>query len=1123
MQTITDKHDAPGREAPKFDRAPGSTGTLACAPHGRSHQFAAPRKNCTGAKARPTAAALAFAFCVLSSVPLLAAPQQLSDAQFQVSYSASGVTAIRRVHDKYDTNYILRGAALGDILLRYRTAGSSQWKEASGAEIDRSASSPSEVTYTIGVAVPTIARSSRPSASIRSMGLFALGDGMVPSSSSATDIPRFEWLGRKGTREWVQYDFPKPEKVWSTEVYWAVQNGQPVPCELPKSWRVLYRSGGKWLPVEANSPYPILPNRFNRVAFAPVTTSSLRIEVQLAENATAGLFQWRVNDQSARTVTPIHDLSVNETFHLEGGTVFWSLALRNETNQELEVGDLGLPLPFNDRYVGDKTVTYTKRVIRHSFIGGNGSFIYWMRTDAEGPFLVMTPQGNTSLEYFTLEPFRGYAVYIHSAASAAELRAKGGNWRLPNTRLLLAPKGRPGNSATYGFRFSWAADYAGVRQVLYDQHLFDVNVVPGMTVPTDLDTMFSLRTLNRIRAIVPEFPKSTRIEPLVERDKNVHLYRVRFARLGENVLKVEYGHGRFLPLEFFVTQPLETLYKKRAAFIASHEQHRDPAKWYNGLFSQWDMKHQVLRGPDDLDGLRPYMVACDDTILGKAMFVAAKNIYYPDPKEIDAVEYYIRHYVWGGLQETTREKFPYAIYGIPNWKVNRDSPDKGPRGQEHIWRIYDYPHVFAMYYDRYRVARLYPNLTHDLDANGYLERAFGTARDFFTVPNELIHWSAYGTGTYDELVIPQIVSALREDGHTREADWLEAQWQKKVEHFVNDHPDLFQSEYPFDSTGFESTEALAKYAVENARRPGESDPASALIENFRRQVSYQDASDFLQEQIRLNIGDRGWLEPAYYDLGSDYRARGNAGYTLSYMSQMGGWAVLDYALHFSPHPLPELRLGYASYLSSWALLNAGTKASDYGYWYPGKNNDGGASGGFEPRPWGRAWFGNKEMGRGPWWYSGEIDLSFTGAARSAATIVVDDPIFGLYAYGGKLERIKSLIDVVPRDGLRARFHIFLGANRLHILLARDGFKKDSPVVFNRSLSRMTFTLENRAAVSHQTTIRIAGLPRGIYQVNLGGHPFERFTSDGGQGNEIVFPMTGATLQVVLTRVTDLAR
>src|SRR5439155_19501902 len=50
--------------------------------------------------------------------------------------------------------------------------------------------------------------------------------------------------------------------------------------------------------------------------------------------------------------------------------------------------------------------------------------------------------------------------------------------------------------------------------------------------------------------------------------------------------------------------------------------------------------------------------------------------------------------------------------------------------------------------------------------------------------------------------------------------------------------------------------------------------------------------------------------------------------------------------------------------------------SNYGYWYPGKNNDGGAGGGFEPRPWGHAWLGNKEMGRGSWWYSGEIDLGY---------------------------------------------------------------------------------------------------------------------------------------------------
>ncbi len=31
-----------------------------------------------------------------------------------------------------------------------------------------------------------------------------------------------------------------------------------------------------------------------------------------------------------------------------------------------------------------------------------------------------------------------------------------------------------------------------------------------------------------------------------------------------------------MPLEFFVTEPLETLIKKRAAFIVKHQQHRDP-------------------------------------------------------------------------------------------------------------------------------------------------------------------------------------------------------------------------------------------------------------------------------------------------------------------------------------------------------------------------------------------------------------------------------------------------------------------------------------------------------------------------------------------------------------------
>jgi hypothetical protein len=471
------------------------------------------------------------------------------------------------------------------------------------------------------------------------------------------------------------------------------------------------------------------------------------------------------------------------------------------------------------------------------------------------------------------------------------------------------------------------------------------------------------------------------------------------------------------------------------------------------------------------------------------------------------------------LQQTDKEPYPYAIYGIPNWKVNRDNPKDDPDGKKHLWRIYDYPHVILLYYNMYQVAKLYPSMTKYLDKDGYLERAFGTAKAFFTVPMEIVKWSAYETGTYNEVAIPDLIGALYENGHKEEADWLKTAWEKKVKHFVNDHPYLFGSEYPFDSTGFESTHALAKYAMAHVLAPGEMPASGESAEGFNRTVKYEDAVSFLNEQMKLNLACRGWLETAYYYLGSDYRGGGPSNYTLSYMAQMGGWAVSDYGLYFARDPIPYLRLGYASFLSSWALLNSGTPESNFGYWYPGKNNDGGAGGGFEPRPWGRAWLGNKEMGRGSWWYSGEIDLGYSGALRSAATTVVDDPIFGLFAYGGDISHEKNLTHIIPKDGLRARFHIVRGAQRLHILLDRDGFAVGKPVSFDDALTTIRFTLENRAAASHDTVVRVSGLPPGIYEATTQHHPPHRLTVHNGEEWQLRVPVGVSGTAVVIQRIS----
>jgi hypothetical protein len=235
---------------------------------------------------------------------------------------------------------------------------------------------------------------------------------------------------------------------------------------------------------------------------------------------------------------------------------------------------------------------------------------------------------------------------------------------------------------------------------------------------------------------------------------------------------------------------------------------------------------------------------------------------------------------------------------------------------------------------------------------------------------------------------------------------------------------------------------------------------------------------------------------------------------LSYMAQMGGWAALDYGLYFAQDPFPYARLGYASYLSSWALLNSGTAETNYGYWYPGKNNDGGASGGFEPRPWGQAWLGNKEMGRGPWWYDGEIDLGFLGALRTTATVVVDDPDFrGLCVRGRTATRREG----DGSDSARRVASAVSCVARLHILLGRDGFAEGQAVSFTDGLGEIKFTLENRGGGTHETSMQVGGLPSGTYEVSVGNRTVRKFSSSGAAEESVAVPVNAATVALKIAR------
>ena len=75
--------------------------------------------------------------------------------------------------------------------------------------------------------------------------------------------------------------------------YWFDETGRGE-VRVPTSWRLLYKNGNEWNPVLAANAYGVEKDQYNRVLFAPVTTSGLRLELSMQPKWSTGLERWKV-------------------------------------------------------------------------------------------------------------------------------------------------------------------------------------------------------------------------------------------------------------------------------------------------------------------------------------------------------------------------------------------------------------------------------------------------------------------------------------------------------------------------------------------------------------------------------------------------------------------------------------------------------------------------------------------------------------------------------------------------------------------------------------------------------------------------------------------------------------
>ena len=141
---------------------------------------------------------------------------------------------------------------------------------------------------------PDIEEQSKVSTSEKGIGIEAVNDGVVPLSSRDNFVPVFSWLPTKGGQQtgpqWIQYDFGRIYEPSIVDVYWLEDEENRV----PKSWKIQYRNGDLWKDVWNPGEYGVEKDKLNRAIFETVRTDAVRLEIEMQEGYSAGIFEWRV-------------------------------------------------------------------------------------------------------------------------------------------------------------------------------------------------------------------------------------------------------------------------------------------------------------------------------------------------------------------------------------------------------------------------------------------------------------------------------------------------------------------------------------------------------------------------------------------------------------------------------------------------------------------------------------------------------------------------------------------------------------------------------------------------------------------------------------------------------------
>jgi hypothetical protein len=702
-------------------------------------------------------------------------------------------------------------------------------------------------------------------------------------------------------------------------------------------------------------------------------------------------------------------VSVTRSYLKQGGRLVMRFEIKNKSTSSVQIGALGIPMVFNN-VISNRTLdaAHAQCSFADPYIGRDAGYVQVTRLSGAGPALLVLPDGKTPFEawnpilnapktgskdpvaiFTDLTPraqtFEGFLEWmVHTKAYADGEWSKAQPWN-PATDLTLAA----GESKTYGVVFLLSDSIRNIEKTLAKYKRPVAVGIPGYILPTDLEGKLYLDYPYAVESVAVEPAGALTLTAQSDTSGGWKAYAVAGKTWGRSRVTVTYADGTVQTIHYYVTKPASQVLGDLGTFLTTKDWFVDDSDPFGRSPSMMTYDHEL--GQIVTQCRQAWVCGLGDDGGATWLAGAMKLFGQPDSGQLGKYQEFVDKVIWGGLQYSSgaqqygvkRTLFYYEPSNPPPGYYSSSVQWTDAETGQTYWgawnkahtlevpRSYNYPHVAALYWSMYRLARNQTGLISNHPYDWYLNQAYKTAVAMTTIGNDYAQY-----GLMDGTVFIEILKDLKREGMTTEAADLEAKMKARADRW-NTQAYPFASEMAWDSTGQEEVYGWTKYFGYTAKAKVCVDAITGYMPTLPH-WGYNGCArrywDFLYGGSKTTR-----LERMIHHYGSSLNAIP---------------VLTEY--RDKPDDVYLLRIGYGGMMGTLSNIA----------------QDGFPSMAFHTFPDTLAW--------DP--ITGDVGLAVFGHTYNSATYLVNHPDFGWQAFGGNLTVDGNSISVTPLDSLRRRFY-----------------------------------------------------------------------------------------------------